>query len=266
MSPAVQGTCCIFRFPCNCQPSVPCDYFVLSQSPTSSSFLETLTSLAFPSLCYSSLFFSFSYCSFLRTSANQKTSGFATEKLMQLTVLQEGCQCTQKQQHPVAVPGVCQLLNGASLKTGKVMALLLKMQANSWGWHGWGVSNADSSNQSLVGANHPACLALEQFGGAHFFWHSFGAPCLHWRAMQGHIKGHVFGPLPQTSWNQGNNINGPASSPRCVLVTSSGAVYLWVTTAPFLHHSPLAVSAFSSFLLSHFPFLVRWSSQWGRRW
>lgn len=182
---------------------------------------------------------------------------------MQLTVLQEGCQCTQKQQHLVAVPGVCQLLNGASLKTGKVMALLLKMQANSWGWHGWGVSNADSSNQPLVGANHPACLALEQFGGAHFFWHSFGAPCLHWRAMQGHIKGHVFGPLPQTSWNQGNNINGPASSPRCVLVTSSGAVYLWVTTAPFLHHPPLAVSASSSFLLSHFPFLVRWSGGGG---
>lgn len=115
------------------------------------------------------------------------------------------------------------------------MALLLKIQTDSWGWHGSGLSNADSSNQSLMGAKHPACLAPEEFGGTHFFCHSFGAPGLHWRAMQGHIKGHIFGSLPQPSWNQGNNISGPASSPSCVLVISSGVVPLWVTTAPFLH-------------------------------
>lgn len=114
------------------------------------------------------------------------------------------------------------------------MALLLKIQTDSWGWHGSGLSNADSSNQSFMGAKHPACLAPEEFGGAHFC-HSFGAPGLPWRAMQGHIKGHVFGPPPQPSWNQGNNISRPASSPGCVLVISSGAVPLWATAAPLLH-------------------------------
>lgn len=70
VSPAVESTCCIYRFPCDCEPSVTCDSFVPSQSHASSSFLETLTffaltSVAFRSLCCS-VIFSLSYCCNIR--------------------------------------------------------------------------------------------------------------------------------------------------------------------------------------------------------
>lgn len=120
-----------------------------------------------PLLFSSSLFF-FPTVLFWGHQHSRRPVGLQLKKWCNpLAALQEGCQCTQKQHNPAAVPGDWQLLNGASL-----------------GWEGYGLPLEDPDKflglawlkwlqcrqlKSIFGESKAPFLACEQFGGAHFF-------------------------------------------------------------------------------------------------
>lgn len=98
-------------------------------------------------------------------------------------------------------------------RIGKMMALLLTIQTNTWGWHGRHVSSAESSNQSLDGKRSPSLLSTR-------------------RSLEGHdSSGTVLGPLDSTKEphkNTSRNVSLVLFPPQL----ESGQQHQWTSFQP----------------------------------